>query len=284
VSELTKVEHTCKSCGYLFAGIYCPMCGEKVLNVKDRKFKSFLGNVLIAITFADNKFVKTLWLVIRKPGFLSKEYVEGVRVKYLRPLQLFFILNLVYFLFPVFQLFNSSLYTQMYLLPHSSIVSKLVSQKMHDTGMSRQAFSLVYDAKSQSLAKLLIVVFIIIASIPMSVIYRRKNLYFTDHTALAVELACFNLAINALFLSVMFWVLNTLFNWGEFTWGSYLNDFSISIFFIATNLYFLWVASRTFYQQKGKRMIVKAFLALIGLYLSLEVYRLMLFFITYWSL
>ncbi len=224
-----------------------------------------------------------MWLVVSNPGFLSKEYIDGIRVKYVRPLQLFFILNLFYFLFPVLQLFNSSLYTQMYLLPHRMLARTLVLEKLEKAEMSLKAYSLLYDAKSQSLAKLLIVLFIIVASLPLSLIYRKKKIYFTDHTALAVELACFNLAINALLLSVIFWALNSLFRLGNSEWTSYLNDFSLSLVFISTNVYFLWRASRTFYGQKGKRLLFKIPLALIGLYLSLEVFRLMLFFFTYWA-
>jgi hypothetical protein len=276
-------EHTCKSCSNNFVGLYCNLCGEKVLLPSDRKFKSFLANVLIAITFADNKFIKTLWLVVKNPGFLSKEYVHGVRVKYLRPLQLFFILNLIYFLFPVFQLFNASLYTQMYLLPHRNIAREFVLQKISHSNLSLQAYTLMYDAKSQSLAKLLIVVFILLASLPLSLIYRKRTLYFTDHTALAVELACFSLAVNALLLSGIFWTLNTAFNWADSGWIQYLDDLAITIIFVITNTYFLWRASRTFYHQQGFLLYAKVLLALVGLYLSLEVYRLLLFFITYWS-
>jgi hypothetical protein len=275
--------HTCKSCSNSFVGAYCNLCGEKVLLPSDRTFRSLLKNVLIAITFADNKFIKTLWLVVKNPGFLSTEYVNGVRVKYLRPLQLFFILNLVYFLFPVFQLFNSSLFTQMYLLPHRAIVRELVLNKLDTSTMSLQAYTLLYDAKSQRLAKLLIVVFILIASVPMSIIYRKKKIYFTDHAAFAVELACFNLAINALLLSAIFWVLNTAFNWAESGWIQYLDDLAITVIFILTNTYFLWRASRMFYHQRKATLSIKIFLGLIGLYLSLEVYRILLFFVTFWS-
>src|SRR5688572_1443654 len=85
---------TCKSCGNNFTGFYCNQCGEKVLDARDRTFKTFLSAILILVTFTDNKFLKTLWMIIRRPGLLSREYAEGKRVNYLRPLQLFFVLNL----------------------------------------------------------------------------------------------------------------------------------------------------------------------------------------------
>src|SRR5215204_6994767 len=86
----TRIEHTCKSCGNTFTGLYCNQCGEKVIEPKDRSLRTFLSNILLFVSLADSRFFKTLWLTIKNPGFLSKEYADGRRVNYLRPLQLFF--------------------------------------------------------------------------------------------------------------------------------------------------------------------------------------------------
>src|SRR5688572_30663310 len=98
--NLSTPNHTCKSCNNSFVGLYCNLCGEKIIEVSDRKFKTFFSKVLIATTISDNKFIKSLFLTVKNPGFLSREYIDGRRVAYMRPLQLFFILNIVYFLFP----------------------------------------------------------------------------------------------------------------------------------------------------------------------------------------
>lgn len=279
----TPSQHTCKSCGNSFIGLYCSQCGEKVIEPKDRSLRTFLSNILLFISFADSRFIRTLWLIIKNPGFLSKEYVEGRRVKYLRPLQLFFILNLVYFLFPVLQLFNSSLRTQMYFLFHSAWVNKMVIAHVATEGISLDGYALMYDAKTMGLAKLLMVFFVLLASLPLSIIFMRKSRYFTDHVTLSIELACFNIFVNAIFLSALLWVLSKIFHWSGSGLGGYLNDTTFTVIFIATNLYFLYRAARTFYQQKGKRLIVKSLLAILGLFLALEAYRLLLFFVTFWS-
>lgn len=284
METLIHPEHICKSCGNTFTGLYCNLCGEKVIEPKDRSFRTFLTNILIAITFADNRFIKTLWLVIKNPGFLSKEYADGRRVQYLRPLQLFFILNLIYFLFPVLQLFNSSLRTQMYLLFHSSWVRTLVINKITNSGLSLQGYELMYNAKSTGLAKLLIVLYVLLASLPLSLIYlKKRNRYFTDHVTLSVELACFNIFINAILLSVLLWVANTIFKVGNLPWQRYLNENMLTVIFVATNLYFVYRASATFYGQQGKRLWIKSILVILGLFLALEAYRLLLFLVTFWS-
>lgn len=283
-SPTEKHLHICKSCGNTFEGIYCNLCGEKILEIKDRSFQTFLQNILLALTFADNKFLKSLGLIIRRPGFLSKEYVEGKRVNYLKPIQLFFLLNLIYFLFPLLQLFNTSLNTQMYLRMHSPLVRKMVQHKLELEGYNYQGYSLMYNEKSTGLAKLLILVFVLLASLPFTIIYRRKSRYFTDHVTLSVELATFNLAMNALFLSLILIILNKVLHWTHAGWENYLNDLTLTIIFILTNLYFLFSAGRTFYNQRGFKLIMKVFLGLLGLFIALEMYRLLLFLITYYLL
>jgi hypothetical protein len=260
------------------------LCGEKIIEANDRKFKTFFSTVVIATTISDNKFVKSLFLTIKNPGFLSREYIDGRRVSYMRPLQMFFILNLVYFLFPgILQLFNSSLHTQMYVLPHGKLAQQVVALKLKAEGMGLAGFQLIYNEKSITLAKLLIVVFILVASVPLSLVFAKRNRYFTDHLALAVELTSFNLAINAIGLTLIFWMINKLLHIGHISGGSYLNDVTLTVLFISTNLYFLFRAAKTFYNQKGNRLIIRAMLGILGLFLALEVYRFVLFFITIWS-
>jgi hypothetical protein len=277
-------QHICKSCAHTFVGIYCNLCGEKVIEPKDRKFKSYFTTVLIATTFVDNKFIKSLWTTIRNPGFLSREYVDGRRVHYMRPLQMFFILNVIYFLFPVLQMFNSSLRTQMYVLPHQKIVHNIIVAKVKAEGISLNGLHLMYNEKTTSYAKLLVVVFILLASIPLSLIFAKRNRYFTDHVALAVELTSFNLAVNAIGLTILFWVINKILHLLHAGGGSYLNDATLTVIFVTTNMYFLFRAAGTFYGQKGKWLVIKAMLGILGLFLALEAYRFILFFITIWSL
>jgi hypothetical protein len=274
--------HTCKSCGHEFHGWYCNVCGEKVIEAKDRQLGPVMGKVLIATTIADNKFIKGLKLMVTNPGFLSREYVDGRRVNYMRPLQMFFILNLIYFLFPILQLFNSSLYTQMNVLPHARIARDVVAHKIAKEGMSVRGFELMYNDKTTSLAKMLIVVFVALGSLPLSLIFAKRNRYYTDHVALSIELTSFNIAVNAIGLTLLFGLISKVLRWSHLG-GAYLNDLTLTIIFIMTNLYFIFRAARTFYNQKGKRLVLKAVAGILGMFLALEAYRFILFFITVWA-
>jgi hypothetical protein len=284
VQEIELASHVCKSCGNSFEGFYCNVCGEKILEQKDRSFNAFLKSVVAAVTFADNKFIRTLWLMVARPGFVSKEFAEGRTVNYQKPLQVFFVLNLIYFLFPLVQLFNTSLRTQMYLRTHSALVRTMVRSKVGNDALRLEGYTLMYNQKSTSLAKMLIIVFVILASVPMMIIYRKRNRFFGDHLSLAVELTSFNLALNAIFLSLVLMLTSKVLHMTHTGWEKYLDDSTLTAIFVLTNSYFLFRAGRIFYNQKNWVLILKVAFGLLGLFLSLELYRLTLFLITYWTL
>ena len=272
-TPLENIQHICKSCNNQFTGTYCNLCGEKVIQPSDRSFRKFLSNIMVAVTFADSKFFKSLWLIIVKPGFLSREFAEGRTIKYLRPLSLFFVLNLIYFLFPVIQLFSASLKTQLS-TTYGTFAEGLVATRVVDLNVSLQSFEVLYNQKSNGLAKLLVIVFAVIASLPLNLFYRKRNRFFTDHVGLMVELACFNLFVNALMLTLAAKFLGL---------GKYLDDNWLMISFIITNTYFLLRASHAFYQERGLKLILKSLVMITMLKVALEAYRFILFVITLWT-
>jgi len=117
--------------------------------------------------------------------------------------------------------------------------------------------------------------FVVLASLPLNFLYRKKNRYFTDHVGYAVELACFNLFVNTMVLAVFASLAGV---------GHYLNETVLTAIFITTNLYFLIRSGKTFYHENGWRLLVKSVLMIGLLKVALEVYRLILFFMTIWSM
>jgi len=266
--------HTCKSCHNQFTGNYCNNCGERVQVAADRTFRAFTNDIVRAITLADNKFARTLWLIFYKPGFVSTEIANGRTVRYMSPIQVFFVLNLVYFLFPIVQLFNASLTTQM-LAPLGFLLTKTIAHKATDMHLNFESFKVVYNLKTVSLAKLLVMVFVVFASVPLNFLYRKRNRYFTDHFGYAVELACFNLFINAIAVDIVTSLIPI---------GRYIGEGVVTWLFIATNLYFLIRSSNLFYHEHGWKLVLKSALMIFFLKVSLELYRMILFFVTIWSL
>lgn len=60
--------------------------------------REFASETFESITHADSRLWRTLWLLLSKPGFLTVEFLEGRRARYLPPFRLYLVLSVVLFL------------------------------------------------------------------------------------------------------------------------------------------------------------------------------------------
>jgi Protein of unknown function (DUF3667) len=90
--------HVCVNCGHRYTGKICNMCGEKVFNEKQLSAGHFFHQVIDFFYHFESKVLKTIKLNFLKPGFVTKENLRGVHVPYAKPVQLYLIVNLVFYL------------------------------------------------------------------------------------------------------------------------------------------------------------------------------------------
>jgi hypothetical protein len=87
----------CPSCGTPSTGAWCSVCGEKLLDTNDLDLPHFLFKVMPRELFEfDGKLLRTLRLLVGKPGALAADYVAGRRRPYVSPLRLCLIAFVVY--------------------------------------------------------------------------------------------------------------------------------------------------------------------------------------------
>ncbi len=89
--------NNCLNCQTPLRGPFCAHCGQQ----DDRSRPNvghLLGESLEGLTHADSRLWRTLWLLLSRPGFLTREFFEGRRARYLPPFRLYIVLSLVFFL------------------------------------------------------------------------------------------------------------------------------------------------------------------------------------------
>ena len=86
----------CANCGAALRGDYCHACGQPVKGLV-RHFSSVVGDVLDSVFSWDSRTPRTLWPLLRHPGFVTREYLAGRRVRYVSPVRLFFFLAVLTF-------------------------------------------------------------------------------------------------------------------------------------------------------------------------------------------
>ena len=78
--------------------MYCHRCGQYALDVEQPFWKYITQYFENAYSF-DNKICITLWMLFRRPGFLSTEFNAGKIVSYVHPMKLLMFISLLFFLF-----------------------------------------------------------------------------------------------------------------------------------------------------------------------------------------
>lgn len=86
----------CLNCGNPDVGKFCPDCGQRS-HTPVHSIGHFVGEAFEALTHVDSRLWRTLWSLVAKPGFLTREYINGRQVRYLPPVQLYLVLSVLFF-------------------------------------------------------------------------------------------------------------------------------------------------------------------------------------------
>jgi anti-sigma28 factor (negative regulator of flagellin synthesis) len=86
----------CSNCGTQLLGEHCYHCGQPVKGLV-RRFSSVLGDIADTLFEIDTRLTRTVAPLLLRPGFLSREYFAGRRVRYVSPVRLFFFVSVIAF-------------------------------------------------------------------------------------------------------------------------------------------------------------------------------------------
>ena len=85
------------NCNTALVGRYCHVCGQENLEPKETVWH-LIQHFFNDITHFDGKFFSTVKYLLRKPGFLSAEYMAGRRATYLNPIRMYVFTSAIFFL------------------------------------------------------------------------------------------------------------------------------------------------------------------------------------------
>ncbi len=86
----------CVNCGAELTGPYCSACGQRSRDLHV-SFSALVHEFLHDYLHLDGKLARTLWLLFRRPGFLTQEYMRGRRARYAGPFQLYLVTSMLLF-------------------------------------------------------------------------------------------------------------------------------------------------------------------------------------------
>lgn len=89
----------CLNCATPLAGKYCTECGQQN-HTYVAPLRGIIGDFVGNHFGFDTKFFRSILPLLFRPGFLSREYAAGRRVRYINPLRLYFFSSLLFFSWP----------------------------------------------------------------------------------------------------------------------------------------------------------------------------------------
>ena len=277
---MEKTSVICKHCGNEFSGNYCNACGEKVYYEHHKKVSHIFEEVIHFVTHFEGSLVTTFKTVFTKPGKFSSDYCNGIRKKYFKPVSFFFVLVVVYLLFPRFQGLNMQLNTYVDKQYRFTWVSvPLVKAKMKTKHVEFSELAKIYNSKSSSISKIGLFLLIPLAASLILLLFFSAKKHFFDHFIISLELSTLFIALHFLiipFISYMAELINK--QWASFFWD---DNYWLGYFLVLVDIIIAGVAFKRFYGQKWIWIIPKAiiYIFIFSNYI-LYVYRLIVLFVT----
>lgn len=86
----------CRNCGAEAPGSYCPQCGQET-RIALPTVRELMRDAAGRLVAVDSRLWRTLFVLMFRPGMLTREYLRGRRKRYVRPARLFFVMSLLLF-------------------------------------------------------------------------------------------------------------------------------------------------------------------------------------------
>lgn len=269
-----------------------------MLNVADLSTWHFIKQAFSDITNLDGRFYKSFGLLLKRPGYLANAYFTGRRQPYLKPLQMFLIANLIYFLvqpLTSYNTLNTTLNSHMYRQYYSedANIESVVKERIAREGISFEQFELLFNQRSSSYAKSFIFIQVPLFALLLFILFGRSRGHYIHHLIFSLHYYAFvSLYVYSAFLFIYGWSLQgglALFLRDYIETGAHgtlVGEVVRVISELSTqplNFIYLYLATRRFYNEPRIICLIKSGLLTFSILYIIFLYRYLLFWITFYS-
>lgn len=270
----------CKNCGHEFSGKYCNECGEKVYGRKEKTVKYIFEEALHFITHFEGNFFTSLKTIFKAPGKLSRDYCDGIRKRYYKPVSMFFFVIVIYLLFPgIFpQGLNMKMEYHAGQYPYQAYATRMIEAKMQQRHLTQEQLSDKFHEVSHNVSKFMLFVLLPLSAAILLLLFPRKGVFY-DHFMLGTEINVFFLVFSFLIMPFIIGIVVAVIS--SMMHAPFNNNLfeMVSIVFDAVIMFaFCFIAFRRFYQSSKSGAAIKALIfAPVHYVLVFFLYKFLLF-------
>jgi hypothetical protein len=194
----------CPSCGGARPERFCGRCGEARVEPDDLTLRAFLAHAVEQFTSVDAALWRTARTLALRPGALTVDWLAGRRRGTAKPLQLFVLANVLFFVLlhatgGGFR-FRLEQYTHGRLgsvfLGDTTQVQAMVARKAASEGLTVAAYATRFDAASAAQQSVWLLLPPTLAAV-LALLYARRRLPLVQHLVFAVHFLAFMLVLLA---------------------------------------------------------------------------------------
>ena len=194
---------TCPTCMQLVQSPFCPRCGERPLAGNALSLRGVAAKIVHATTSIDGKVLRSFRQLLLRPGDLSLAYVEGRRMPYVAPFQLFLLANAFFFAMQSLtgtNIFSSTLESHLHHQDWSDFAQTLVARRLQALHTTLDLYAPIFDRAVVLYAKSLIILMVLPFALLLPLVFAASRRPFMTHLVFAVHLYTFLLLLFSLAL------------------------------------------------------------------------------------
>jgi hypothetical protein len=270
-------------------GPFCSECGEKKLDKEDYSLRPVLEEAMGEFMHFDGRLMRTVKTLVTKPGELARAYFHGGRSRYTRPLTLFVMINLVFFIIQPHTLllgYGYSNYTNVK-NPSGRAHVEMIRAKLLKTGESEASYAGRFDVVLQDQKKSVLLFSVPFLALAMLVLFAGKGRTYAEHLVFAVHLYTYLLVLFIALLAVL-WIIALIVALSRHNPNAALlkhldSELGITVVVVTAITTYVYRAARRAYGLHGPLLVVRAFLLAMAVGYLTGVYHDILFYTTFWS-
>lgn len=255
--------------------------------------RHFAGEAFETVTNVDGTAWRTLRSLITRPGALTAAYMRGERVPWMKPLQLFLIVNVIYFVWVAFageRVFSTPLSGHLQNSNYGETARQLVVARVARPGMTpaeidaaANAYGERFNAAASVQAKTLIITMVPMYAALVALVEVRRRRPAVQHLVFALHVFTTLLLLAIAQRYLLHLPLRALGGFeSEGQANRVLNEL-IGIFMMSAMAVYIGLALRRAYGDGVPSAIVKGAFLGWSLLLVLGLYRYLLFYTVYWA-
>jgi Protein of unknown function (DUF3667) len=264
----------CQTCGDRSMQKYCPNCGEKKFDHHELTLKHFFSEALESFAHFDNKFLRSLKTLIFYPGRLSLDFTEGLRVRFMKPLQLFLVMNLIFFFLVPQNPFALPLYNYVTYKPFTDYHTvETVEEKMKEKNLTMKELSAVFDHQIKTESKEFVFLYVIFYAFVLMILMIAYKKGLAEHLIFSAHFMSFYLILSFAQYFLITWPFYAL---SDVNYSQTFDTITVVITVIILAVY-LFAAFRTFYRSNILWSGLSSIIIAGTFFICIQFYRMFLF-------